>query len=240
MTLWCLEKRTTRFKTSCPTLLIHIAFSFAMAASQKKRLCKGPKLSDHALFGAFKNWESCSKFLDDYGANPTLSCSTQRSSNDILSQSFVRLRIPRAQFAGNRDLWLCSACGWVDYTTGCDRALFRKFGGMTKAGWLHSKAVRSSAVPKRTVLVTCNQGPAKRISGRPYLQALLKPVWRSTGSSSEAVAVLQAFRLDLSVCLECGFRSCAFHRALKRTTDCPTQLNTQNSSTLRCQISGLL
>ena len=114
--------------------LPHIAFSFAMAASQKKRLCKGPKLSDHALFGALKNWESCSKFLDDYGANPTLSCSTQRSSNDILSQSFVRLRIPKAQSAGNRDLWLCSACGWVDYTAGCDRALFHKFGGMTKAG----------------------------------------------------------------------------------------------------------
>ena len=137
------------------------------------RLGEGPKLDEHALCDALAAFEGCKGFLQDYGANATLACSQQRSVNYMLAKSLVRLRIPKAQSDGKRDLWLCSACGWVDFTTGCDRALYHKLGAMTKAcrvfwnfrkGWLHVRTVRFSALPKRTGLVTCNSGLFLRFS----------------------------------------------------------------------------
>ena len=72
----------------------------AMAPAQKQRPCEGPKLCDHPLCGALREKEGCSKFLDDYGANPALACSQQKPVNNMLTGSWVRLQIPKAQSDG--------------------------------------------------------------------------------------------------------------------------------------------
>ncbi|CAE7261948.1 for [Symbiodinium natans] len=113
-------------------------FAATMAARHGKRLCEGPKLSEHPLFGALREFEACQKFLDEFGSSPTLECSPQKPVDQVLASGMVRLRIPKSGSDGSRDLWMCAGCGWCDFTAGSDRALFHKLGGMSKAAWLQS------------------------------------------------------------------------------------------------------
>ena len=93
-----------------------------------KQLQSGCKLSEHELLQG----SDFAELLAKYGTHSTVS-RTSHTCLDKALATMIRARVPKNRGEGLRDLWVCADCKWMDYTNGCDRALFHKMGSVSKA-----------------------------------------------------------------------------------------------------------